>query len=117
MNSNDMRNGFVKNLEWEAKKQAQLDSIYENERKKYNNQSNSQGRGNNVNTRLNALEQRCARIESRLNELHDMIVTNPCPKIGNNLFVFAPNQNVNAGIAFSLTESQFNELVKKITDK
>lgn len=115
MNSVDMRNGFVKNLEWEAKKQAQLDSIYANERKKYNNQLN-QGESN-VNTRLNALEQRCSRIESRLNELHDMIVTNPCTKIGDNLFVFAPNQNVNAGVAFSLTESQFNELVKKITDK
>lgn len=115
MNSIDMRNGFVKNLEWGAKKQAQLDSIYENERKKYNNQSNQEE--SNVNTRLNALEQRCSRIESRLNELHDMIVTNPCTKIGDNLFVFAPNQNVNAGVAFSLTESQFNELVKKITDK
>ena len=54
MNTIDIHDGWVKNLEWEAKKQAQLDSIYEKERSKYSS-LNSYNNYSNDNSRLDAL--------------------------------------------------------------
>ena len=110
MNTIDIHDGWVKNLEWEAKKQAQLDSIYEKERSKYSS-SNSYNNYSNDSSRLDALEKRISNLERRVNKLHDKLVT---LDEGNGLFVFAPNQNVKANIAFTLTENQFRELIESI---
>ena len=110
MNTIDIHDGWAKNLEWEAKKQAQLDSIYEKERSKYSS-SNSYNNYSNDSSRLDALEKRISKLERRVNKLHDKLVT---LNEGNGLFVFAPNQNVKANIAFTLTENQFRELIESI---
>lgn len=111
MNTIDIHNGWVKNLEWQAKKQAQLDHVYDNERLKYPSYPQSQNNAD-VYARLSAIECRLDRIENKVDELHDMIVRfDEC----NGLFVFAPNQNVKANIAFSLSENQFEELIRQIS--
>ena len=110
MNTIDIHDGLVENLKWEAKKQAQLDIIYEKERSKYYS-SNSYNNYSNDNSRLNALEKRISNLERRVNKLYNKLVT---LNEGNGLFVFAPNQNVKANIAFTLTENQFRELIESI---
>lgn len=124
MNSIDMRNGFVRNLEWQAKKQVQLDAIYENERRRLmspisysttttsSTSSNSSASNNYNASRIAALEKRCEKIEKRLDKMEDMIVCND-----DKLFVFAPESTVNAGVSLTLTNQQFRELVKKIVGK
>lgn len=106
MNTIDIHDGWAKNLEWEAKKQAQLDSIYEKERNKY-----SSSNLYDDNSRLDALEKRISKLERRVNKLYNKLVT---LNEGNGLFVFAPNQNVKANVAFTLTENQFRELIESI---
>lgn len=110
MNTIDIHNGWVKNLEWQAKKQAQLDNIYDNERLKYHSYSQNQN-NTDMYARLSAIECRLDRIEKKVDELHDMIVRFD---ESNGLFVFAPNQNVKANVAFSLSENQFEELIRQI---
>ena len=110
MNTIDIHNGWVKNLEWQAKKQAQLDNIYDNERSKYSSCSRNEN-NTNVYTRLSAIESRLDRIENKVDELHDIVVNlDEC----NGLFTFAPSQNVKASVAFSLSEHQFKELIRQI---
>lgn len=111
MNTIDIHNGWVENLEWEAKKQAQLDSIYEKERSKYSSSNSYNNDYSSDNSRLDALEKRISKLERRVNKLHDKLVT---LDEGNGLFVFAPNQNIKANIAFTLTENQFRELIESI---
>ena len=111
MNTIDIHDGLVENLKWEAKKQAQLDSIYEKERSKYSSSNSYDNDYSDDNSRLDALEKRISKLERRVNKLHDKLVT---LNEGNGLFVFAPNQNVKANIAFTLTENQFRELIESI---
>ena len=110
MNTIDIHDGLIENLKWEAKKQAQLDSIYEKERSKYSS-SNSYKNYSNDNSRLDALEKRISNLERKVDDLHDKLVN---LNEGNGLFVFAPNQNVKANVAFTLTENQFRELIESI---
>lgn len=110
MNTIDIHDGWVKNLKWQAKKQAQLDNIYDNERIKYPSYSMNEN-NTNIYTKLSAIENRLNRIESKIDKLHD-IVTNFDES--NGLFIFAPSQNIKASVAFSLSESQFKELIRQI---
>ena len=110
MNTIDIHNGWVRNLEWQAKKQAQLDNIYDNERIKYHSYSMNEN-NTNIYARLSSIESRLNRIEDKIDELHDIVVNlDEC----NGLFTFAPSQNVKASVAFSLSEHQFKELIRQI---
>lgn len=110
MNTIDIHDGWVKNLEWQAKKQAQLDNIYDNERSKYSSCSRNEN-NTNVYTRLSAIESRLDRLENKVDMLHDIVVNfDEC----HGLFTFAPSQNVKANVAFSLSEHQFEELIRQI---
>ena len=111
MNTIDIHDGLVENLKWEAKKQAQIDSIYEKERSKYSSSNLYDDNYSNDNSRLDALEKRISNLERKVDDLHDKLVT---LNEGNGLFVFAPNQNVKANVAFTLTENQFRELMESI---
>ena len=111
MNTIDIHDGLVENLKWEAKKQAQLDIIYEKERSKYSSSNSYNNDYSSDNSRLDALEKRISNLERKVDDLHDKLVT---LNEGNGLFVFAPNQNVKANIAFTLTENQFRELMESI---
>ena len=111
MNTIDIHDGLVENLKWEAKKQAQLDSIYEKERSKYSSSNLYDDNYSNDNSRLDALEKRISNLERKVDDLHDKLVN---LNEGNGLFVFAPNQNVKANVAFTLTENQFRELMESI---
>ena len=111
MNTIDIHDGLVENLKWEAKKQAQLDIIYEKERSKYSSSNLYDDNYSNDNSRLDALEKRISNLERKVDDLHDKLVT---LNEGNGLFVFAPNQNVKANVAFTLTENQFRELIESI---
>lgn len=110
MNTIDIHDGWAKNLEWQAKKQAQLDNIYDNERSKYSSCSRNEN-NTNVYTRLSAIESRLDRLENKVDMLHDIVVNlDEC----NGLFAFAPSQNIKANVAFSLSEHQFEELIRQI---
>ena len=111
MNTIDIHDGLIENLKWEAKKQAQLDSIYEKERSKYSSSNLYDDNYSNDNSRLDALEKRISNLERKVDDLHDKLVN---LNEGNGLFVFAPNQNVKANVAFTLTENQFRELMESI---
>ena len=74
MNTIDIHDGLVENLKWEAKKQAQLDIIYEKERSKYSS-LNSYNNYSNYNSRLDALEKRISNLERKVDDLHDKLVT------------------------------------------
>lgn len=115
MNTIDIHDGYVRNLEWWARKQAELDRIYDEcyrNGSNNNNQQQSTSKTNNTdNSKLSLLEKRLSRIEKSITELHDLVVNK---NNSNGLFVFAPNQNVNASVAFPLTEYQFNELINRI---
>lgn len=117
MNTIDIHNGWVRNLEWQAKKQAQLDRVYEREYNKSSSSSyNKSSYSNNdeitkLGSRISLLESKINRIEERIDDLHDKIVS---MDEGNGLFVFAPDQNVNASVAFKLSEDQFKELLRSI---
>ena len=79
MNTADIYDGMMRNMEFQARNDARLDAIYDREYKRQTNQMNY----NNQDTaRLNAIESRLTDIENRLNKLQDMIVSDQ-----NNLFV------------------------------
>lgn len=113
MNTIDIHEGLVANLEWEAKKQAELDAIYESERRKYSSYySASEPDYDDYNDeRMSSLEERLDTIESKIDKLYDLVVER---SESNGLFVFAPEKNVNANLAFTLTDDQFKELIRSI---
>ena len=111
MNTIDIHDGLIRNLEFEARKNAQLDNIYENERIKYPYCPETQN--TNMYNKLSSIENRLSIIENRIEELHDIVVN---LNEGNGLFTFSKNQNVKEQTAsFSLSESQFKELIKMIS--
>ena len=118
MNTIDIHNGWVRNLEWQAKKQAQLDRVYEkeyNRNSSYNNNNYTSSYSNDEITklgcRISALESRINRVEEKIDDLYNKVVS---LDEGNGLFVFTPDQNVNAPVAFKLTDYQFKELMRSI---
>ena len=69
MNTADIYDGMMRNMEFQARNDARLDAIYDREYKRQTNQMNY----NNQDTaRLNAIESRLSDIEKRLNKLQDM---------------------------------------------
>ena len=118
MNTIDIHDGMIANLEWEAKHAAKLDHIYETERNRFISDSfnNSQQNSNNgsIGVKMSMIENRLDMIESRINSLHEMFVGQV---ESGGLFVFAPNQNVRANMAFTLTDEQFKQLIESIINK
>lgn len=120
MNSEDMYNGAVRNMEWSARKAAQLDAIYEQERAKYassttqhtlQNFNKSNDQNNNVNT------DRLARLEARVDKLYEMFGNRQEQYTGNGLFVIAKEgTNVFAPQNITLTDKQFEMLMSKLID-
>jgi hypothetical protein len=119
MNSEDFNRGMVRNMEWEAKKAAQLDALYESERRKYdnvygNNNSSYQQPSNNY---PSDIESRLKRIENRIDKLYELIGQkndNPLTNVSDKLFVFAPEANVTANQSISLTDAQFQYMMSMI---
>lgn len=111
MNTIDINEGFARNLEWQARKQAELDDIYDKARNKHTSYSYNNDNPNDVSVRLSAIENTLSRIETKINSIYDFVINpNECDK----LFVFAPSQNVKANVAFNLSEEQFKELIRQI---
>lgn len=107
MNTIDIYDGFVENLDWETKNAARLDNLYDRERAKYCSNTSYQVSSELYN-RLANLEDRLADLEDRIDDL--VIKFND----SNGLFVFAPDQNIRTKFAFSLSDEQFNELISKM---
>lgn len=142
MNSRDWHEGMVRNMEWEARQNARLDAIYEQERAKYSTPAptttsyvqttvvetpkpvtpkklNFHGGDNSFIPQLNdnqALERRLDRIENRIDKLYEMFGTQQVSTFDSSdkLFVFAPQANVNATQAITLTDQQFDLLLKAL---
>lgn len=120
MNSEDWHNGMVRNMEWEARKAAQLDAIYEQERAKYassttqhtlQNFNKSNDQNNNVNS------DKLARLEARVDKLYEMFGNRQEQYTGNGLFVIAKEgTNVFARQNITLTDKQFEMLMSKLID-
>lgn len=114
MNTIDMHNAMVNNMEWEARKAAELDVIYD---KRYNecsgNNSHYENQSYNNPVDMSSVNERLDSIERKIDELRNLIVSST----SNNreLFVFAPKKNINAGVSFGLTENQFNALLRRIS--
>lgn len=112
MNSIDFNESCVRNMIWDAKKQAEIDATYEREMKKYNrgknNNSNYYSNSSNIESRLLNLENRINSLEERIKDL--VIGFNN----SNGLFVFAPDQNITSNFAFSLSDEQFKEIINKM---
>ena len=122
MNSEDWNNGMVRNMEWEARKAAQLDAIYEQERAKYassttqhtlQNFNKSNDQNNNVNS------DRLARLEARIDKLYEMfgnMKEQQCTSC-DGLFVIAnKGANVFSPHSITLTDKQFEMLMSKLID-
>lgn len=111
MNSIDFNESCVRNMIWDAKKQAEVDATYEREIKKYrgeNNKPNYYSNSSNIENRLLNLENKIDSLEERMKEL--VIGFNN----SNGLFVFAPDQNITSNFAFSLSDEQFKEIINKM---
>ena len=111
MNSIDFNESCVRNMIWDAKKQAEVDATYERERKKYrgeNNKPNYYSNSSSIENRLLNLENKIDSLEERMKEL--VIGFNN----SNGLFVFAPDQNITSNFAFSLSDEQFKEIINKM---
>ena len=119
MNSEDMYNGAVRNMEWSARKAAQLDAIYEQERAKYastiQHTLQNFNRSNNQNNNVNS--DRLARLEARVDKLYEMFGNRQGQYTGNDLFVIAKEgTNVFAPQNITLTDKQFEMLMSKLID-
>lgn len=112
MNTIDMHNGMVNNMEWDAKKSAELAAIHN---KRYNECINNDRQNNQSynNTDMSSINRRLDSIERKIDNLQNLII-NSTSNSGE-LFVFAPKKNINAGVSFGLTEAQFNALLKRIS--
>ena len=111
MNSIDFNESCVRNMIWDAKKQAEVDTTYEREMKKYRSKNNNNSNYYNhssIENRLLNLENRINSLEERMKEL--VIGFNN----SNGLFVFAPDQNITSNFAFSLSDEQFKEIINKM---
>lgn len=111
MNSIDFNESCVRNMIWDAKKQAEVNATYEREIKKYrskNNNSNYYSNSSSIENRLLNLENRVNSLEERMKDL--VIGFNN----SNGLFVFAPDQNITSNFAFSLSDEQFKEIINKM---
>lgn len=114
MNTIDMHDAMVNNMEWEARKAAELNAIYD---KRYNecsgNNSHYENQSYNNPVDMSSVNERLDSIERKIDELRNLIVSST----SNNreLFVFAPKKNINAGVSFGLTENQFNALLRRIS--
>lgn len=126
MNSQDFHEGMVRNMEWQAKKQAQLDAIYERERAKYSTPVQTvttyveqkpvpYSVAHPIQQPESDISKRLDRIETRIDKLYEMFGNaqiSTCPH--DKLFVFAPQANINANQAITLTDQQFKILVDKL---
>ena len=123
MNSADYYNAMAHNEEIDAKRQARLDHIYEVERAKYSNpqvktkiiekvvEKPNSTYNSDVIARLNRLETRVDALAKLLTNMKP-----PEPKIGD-LFVFATNNNdIYANNAITLSDEQFNQLIKTLRE-
>lgn len=111
MNSIDFNESCVRNMIWDAKKQAEVDATYEREMKKYgskNNNLNYYFNSSSIENRLLNLENKINSLEERMKDL--VIGFNN----SNGLFVFAPDQNITSNFAFSLSDDQFKEIINKM---
>lgn len=138
MNSQDWHEGMVRNQEWEVKRQAKLDVLYEQERAKYSKStSNSQASNNSnqasaTNTRTtlpnyfgNACGQnnfnngdvnaRLDKLEARIDKLYELIGTKHNNYTSDGMFVIAPKDaTVFANQSFTLTDEQFKTLMSQL---
>lgn len=141
MNSQDWHEGMVRNQEWEVKRQAKLDALYERERAKYysaptvsstpapvyqapvvNTPTTSSEAeyfkgSSNVPVSTSDINARLNRIEARIDKLYEMIAVKPNNNTSDKLFVIASNDTtVFSNQAFTLTDDQFNALMSKIVN-
>lgn len=118
MNSEDWHNGMVRNMEWEARKAAQLDAIYEQERAKYASSTTQHtlqnfNKSNNQNNNVN--NDRLARLEARVDKLYEMFGNRQDQYTGNGLFVIAKEgTKVFAPQNITLTNEQFEMLMNRL---
>lgn len=114
MNTIDLHNCMVNNMEWEAKKAAELDAIYDKRYNEYSgNNSHYKNQSYNNPVDISSVNRRLDSIERKIDELRNLIVSSTSNNGG--LFVFAPKKNINAGVSFGLTENQFNALLRHIS--
>jgi hypothetical protein len=123
MNSADYYNAMAYNEEIDAKRQARLDHIYEVERAKYSNPQVQTKIIEKVVEKPNSTYNsdviaRLDRLETRVDALAKLLTNMkpPEPKIGD-LFVFATNNNdIYANNAITLSDEQFNQLIKTLRE-
>lgn len=111
----DFNNSCRYNEEIEVKRQAYLDNMYEQERRNnyrsFTNNSNNFIDSSNLEARINSIENRINNIERTVNSLKDLFAKFDQ---SNGLFVFAPDSNIEARVAFSLTDTQLKEIMNNI---
>lgn len=113
-NSIDAFNGYMNNHKLYAKKQAEIDAIYENERRKYGLSDNSNTIVTHEYSYSNdEVSRRLDRIESRIDKLYEIIGNNESNE--SKLFVCLEG-NVKCKKAISLTDDQFKMLIEKIKE-
>lgn len=113
MNTIDLHNGMINNMEWEARKAAELDAIYNNHYNECSGNNNSDRQYYDDPVDMSYFDERLDSIERKIDELRSLIVDSTSNN--NGLFVFAPKKNINAGVSFGLTENQFNALLGRIS--
>lgn len=113
MNTIDLHNGMINNMEWEARKAAELNAIYNNRYNECSGNNDSFGCQYDDPIDMSYVNERLDSIERKIDELRNLIVDSTSNN--NGLFVFAPNKNINAGVSFGLTENQFNALLGRIS--
>lgn len=127
MNSADIFNGYMNNIRVEAKRQAEIDAIYEAERAKYRTpapQPQSQVKivtrtsNNNTLSRSDndSLSKKIDKLERRIDKLYEIIGCKNDNSIcaEDKLFVYAPKADIHAQQVISLSDEQFKILMKSI---
>ena len=112
MNTTDFYEGMARNEKFDARRQAQADHAYLEERRKLDNHNNM------TNIPNNEYDARLARIEKRLDNLYRMFgnigsIDNVVNQNGK-LFVFASKSNVMSDTSITLSDQQFEELMNRI---
>ena len=112
MNTTDFYEGMARNEKFDARRQAQADNAYLEERRRLDNQNNMTDVPNN------AYDARLTRIEERLDNLYRMFsnIGNIDDIVNQNgkLFVFASKSNVMSDTSITLSDQQFEELMNRI---